>query len=285
LFVKRIRTCVLALVQHLKELRQLRAEVRPVLGSAFLEPQAEGTRGLENAGVVGKEAKQHAHEQEFERVAGVAARLEQVVQLPHLFRGADVDEVLRLDLLRAVAGNEAEVAHLLVQFAQPELDRGIGFEVVEPEVSEIGDEDVARQVAVGQAVEIIGSLRERALQVLARALVLDQQHALPERIDAAMLELAAGAGDFHLLLEDRDPPPVDAEDVEEAVPEALSLGAFRPLALPLAGEPERAVLDLVPGRGHGRRSASNRMSGPWHYSAGLARRTGARVGDCSYRST
>jgi len=54
LFVQCIGTRALALVQHLRELRQLRAEVRPVLGSAFVQPQAEGTRRLENAGVVGK---------------------------------------------------------------------------------------------------------------------------------------------------------------------------------------------------------------------------------------
>jgi head-tail adaptor len=54
LFVKRIRPRALALVQHLEELRQLWAKVRAVLGSAFVQPQAEGTRRLENAGVVGK---------------------------------------------------------------------------------------------------------------------------------------------------------------------------------------------------------------------------------------
>ena len=149
MFVQCIGTRALALVQHLEELGQLRTEIGAVLGGAVVQPQAEGTRGLENAGVVGNETEQHTHQQELERVAGVAARLEQIVQLTHLLGGLDVDGVLRLDLLRAVPGDEAEVAHLLVQFAQPELDRGIGFEVVEPEVREIGDEDIARQVALG----------------------------------------------------------------------------------------------------------------------------------------
>ena len=121
----------------------MRAEVRPVLGSAFVQPQAEGTCGLEDAGVVGEKAEKCADKEEFERVAAVAARLEQIVQLPHLFRGADIDGVLRLDLLRAVAGDEAEVPNLLMQFAEPELDRGIGFEVMEPQPGEVRDQDVA----------------------------------------------------------------------------------------------------------------------------------------------
>jgi len=114
-------------------------------------------------------------------------------------------------------------------------------------VCEVRDQDVARQIAVGQSLEVVRSLRERAFQVLTGALVLDQEHALPECVDASALELAARAGDFDLLFEDRDASAVDAEDIEETVPEALRLRALRALTLPLAGKSEGAVFDLVPG--------------------------------------
>ena len=80
--------------------------------------------------------------------------------------------------------------------------------------------------------------------------MLDQQHALPEAVDAAVLELFAGARQLDLLFEYGDAAALDAEDVEEVVPEALRLGALRGLALPLARERDRARLDLVPGQRH-----------------------------------
>ena len=60
----------------------------------------------------------------------VAARLEQIVELPHLLRGTDVDGVLRLDFLRAVAGDESEMFDLVVKLRELEFDRRIVFEVV-----------------------------------------------------------------------------------------------------------------------------------------------------------
>jgi hypothetical protein len=120
-------------------------------------------------------------------------------------------------------------------------------------VCEVRDQDVARQIALGQSVEIVRSLRERAFQIFAGALVLDQEHAFPERVDASAFELAAGAGDFDLFFEDRDASRIDAEDIEETVPEALCLRALQALTLPLAGKSEGTVFDLVPGKGHWRR--------------------------------
>ena len=49
-------------VEHLKQLRQARAQVRAISGGAFFDKGAKRLRGLEDAGVVGKQAKQQAHQ-------------------------------------------------------------------------------------------------------------------------------------------------------------------------------------------------------------------------------
>jgi len=56
----------------------------------------------------------------------------------------------------------------------------------------------------------------------------------------------AGASDLDVLFEDGKAPAIDAEYVEEPVPEALRFFTLRAFALPLPGKPESAVFDLVP---------------------------------------
>jgi len=155
-------------------LRQLRAEVGAVGRGALVQPGAECLRRLEDAGVVGEQAEQEAHQQQFQRMARVATRLEQVVEAAHLLGRLDVHRVLRLDLLRAIAGDEAEMLDPLVQVGELEFDFGIGFEVVQTETDEVGHDDIARQVALRQSFEVIRRLGEGAVEVLLGALVLDQ---------------------------------------------------------------------------------------------------------------
>jgi hypothetical protein len=81
--------------------------------------------------------------------------------------------------------------------------------------------------------------------------VLDQQHALPEAVDAALLQRAPGTCHGHLLLEGSDAPALDAEDAEEGVPETLRFGAFRGVLFPLLRKRDGANLDLVPAQRHG----------------------------------
>jgi hypothetical protein len=50
----------------------------------------------------------------------------------------------------------------LVQVGEAEFGFGVFFEIVKTEAREIGDEYVARQVALGQPLEIIGGLGESA---------------------------------------------------------------------------------------------------------------------------
>jgi len=49
-----------------------------------------------------------------------------------------------------------------------------------------------------------------------------------------------------------DQPPLDAEHIEELVPEGLFLGSLAPCAGPIVRELNGAVADFVPGKRHGR---------------------------------
>ena len=115
MFVQHFRATVFRCVEHLKQQRQLCAEVGAIGCGALLYPGTECAGGLEDAGVFREQAEQQAHQQHFERVTCVASRLERIVQLAHALGGLDVDRVLRRDGLRAVTGDEGEVLDVLVQ--------------------------------------------------------------------------------------------------------------------------------------------------------------------------
>jgi hypothetical protein len=111
------------------------------------------------------------------------------------------------------------------------MDGGLpffGFEIVERDAGEIGDDDVARAFFrpsfARKVLDVSERLRFRAAEVLAEALVFDEHLAGPEQIDVTVV-----AGNFlHRLFKARHGAAADAEDVEELVPEGL---LFRPLAL------------------------------------------------------
>lgn len=88
-----------------------------------------------------------------------------------------------------LAGDEAEALDVFVQVLQREFGMRCGFDVVEPEPREVRNEDAARQIAVGDAGEIIEGLDERAVEILAARLVLDDQLAFPERLRFGPLAL------------------------------------------------------------------------------------------------
>jgi hypothetical protein len=73
LLVQRRRSRGVGLVQDLKQLRQLRAEIGPILRGALVQPHPERLRRLEDPGVVGDKAEQHADQQQLQRMIGVAA--------------------------------------------------------------------------------------------------------------------------------------------------------------------------------------------------------------------
>lgn len=157
-------------------------------------------------------------------MAFVAGGFQRVVQLAHALGGEHVDRVFLFEAAGLIAGDEAELAHVLLQILQRELGGDLaGFQVVQPETLEVADQQVARQLGVGKAMEIITRLRVCAVQILAARLVLDQQHALPQQVDVTVLAVEF----LHLLLEVRHPPAADPEHIEKPVPERLRLGVFR----------------------------------------------------------
>jgi hypothetical protein len=233
-------------VEHLEQPGQQGTEVGTVLAGALLDPGAQGLRGLEDAGVVCEQAEQQSHQQHFEVVPAVAAFLERIVQPAHALGGLDVDRVLRLDFLRFVAGDEAEVAHVPVQVLEREFVRGPGCQVVQAEGDEVADDDVARQVAFLDAGEIVQRLGKGAVEALAARLLLHQQHAGPEQVD----EPLSAAVLLDRVLEGGDALVGDAEDFEEGDPERLGLARFVGGVGPFARKGHRAGLDLVPGQRH-----------------------------------
>jgi len=229
-------------VEGLEQAGELRAEVGAVFGGAFFYPGTEGVGGLENAGVFGKEAEQEAHEQQFERVAGVVGFLERVVQLAHALGGFDVDGVLRGDGLRAVTGDEGEIFDVLVQVGEREFVLRAGFEVVEAEAGEVGDQHESGQVAFLDAGEVIEGLGVGAVEIFAARFVLDEERTFPEEVDVTLLVAELFDGFFKA----GDALAVDAEDVEEFGPEGFGFGVFGGLKLPAFGELVGAVTDFVP---------------------------------------
>jgi hypothetical protein len=170
------------------------------------------------------------------------------VQAAHALGGLDVDGVLRADFLRLVAGDEAEPAHVLVQVGQRKADFAARVEVDHAKARKVAHHQRVRQVALGNAGKVAHGLVERGLQGLAARLLLDQHLPRPEQIDVTL----PAAVLFDGMLEARDAPVGEAEDLEKVDPERDGLLLFVGRVSPLAAEGHGARLDFVPGQGHGR---------------------------------
>ena len=85
----------------------------------------------------------------------------------HTLGSPQVDGVLRLDALHLVAGDEGEAAQMLVQVGQREFSFVAADQIGQPQAREVADDDVARQVALPDAGEIIERLVEGPTQALA----------------------------------------------------------------------------------------------------------------------
>jgi len=121
--------------------------------------------------------------------------LEEIVEFAELFSGLDVGLVLRWIGFRLVASNESEEPDVLVKLFERELDGVfVRIEVVEADTGEVGDDDVTREVALLEAVEVVRGLVKRAVEIASARFVLDEEDALPEQVDEATLpsDLMAG---------------------------------------------------------------------------------------------
>ena len=223
------------------------ADVRAVNAGVELDQVGKQVFGLEDAGVVGEQAEQQADEKHLQRVAVVTVTLQGVVQLTHGVGGAAVDRVFVAYSLFAVAGDEVEQVDLAWQVFQREAVHAVLFEVMQLEVPEVTDQDVARQFVVAQARKVVDRLPVGARQILAPTLLLHQQRALPEQVDIAIALVEF----FDALLEARHLAALHAKDLEKGVEKTLGLGVFVLCVLPLAGKVLGAVTNLVPAQRHG----------------------------------
>ena len=122
----------------------------------------------------------------------------------------------------------------------------LGFEVMEGDAGEVRDNHIARgflgAALVEQVLDILEGLRLRLAEVLSEALVLDQQRAFPEQVNVAVLPRDA----LDRLLKAGHQPALDAEHIEELVPEGLFLRGLAPRAGPVVRKLNGAVADFVP---------------------------------------
>ena len=117
---------------------------------------------------------------------------------------------------------------------------------MEGDAGEVRDDHITRGILgaafVEQVLDVLKGLGLGFAEVLAEALVLDQQRAFPEQVNVAVLPGDA----LDRLFKAGHQPALDAEHVEELVPEGLFLGGLAPRAGPVMGELDGAVADFVP---------------------------------------
>jgi hypothetical protein len=183
-------------------------------------------------------------------VAAIARLVERVVQRANDFGSENVDRILVAENPPLLAGDEAEVLHMIGQILKPEAHRPVrrDVEIVKLEILKIRQENIARQLVLLEARKIIERLPSRGRQAAPRRFLLDEKLALPEKIEIAALFL----GQVHAMLEACDAPPGDAVQFKKLVVKSLRLAPLVLGAVPILGEFRRAGLDVVPVEAHGR---------------------------------
>lgn len=136
---------------------------------------------------------------------------------------------------------------MLRQVSELELEGLAALQVVEVDALEVADDDVFRELVVLEAVEVADGLAVGLGEVLAAAFVLHHELAGPVEVDVALAVVQL----LHQLLEDGNAFAGDAEDVEEAIPEAFGIGILVVRIAPFVGEGGGAAADLVLGEWHG----------------------------------
>ena len=245
--VQRAGALGLRRIEHLEELRQPRPKVGAVFARSRLDEVEEDVARLEDAGVVGEQAEDDAHQEAFQVVALVARGGERVVQPADQFGGLDVGRVLIVERAALHAEDEAELFDVGVQLGEGK-GGGVSFvEVVQLEGLEVADQDVAGALVLRQGIDVGPGLLVGAGEVAPGAFLLDDQDAGPEQVDEppAVIQLR------HVRLIARDGAALDSEYPEEVVVEALRLALLVGRLPPLVGEGGGTDANLVPGQAHG----------------------------------
>lgn len=183
----------------------------------------------------------HLKEIPMALVTFIADQLQLIMQLAHHFGSRNIYRVLIFKSVALVAGEEIKQMQVVYQLLKLKLMLCSFIQVIEFEGVEVAHNDVAGQLMVFQSGKVIRSLPVSSCQIFASALVLYQERALPQQVNIAIPAVLLR----YPVLEAGDPPAGDAEDVEELVPEGLSLCVLAAILFPLLGEGNSAGLDLV----------------------------------------
>ena len=243
--IHRLLPRILRLRQRDMDAADQRADIGAILRGALFDQFPEGA-GFEDAGAVGEQAEQRPHHPQVEVPAPEPVILQQVMQRAELFSGFLVHRVARGFPPRGVAADEAEQPDPPRQVPQHEfLGRRPGFHVEDAKAREVGHDDVARQFMVAQAGEVVARLAGGRVEVLAPRFVLDEHHPFPEVVDAPPAADGQQAADR--LFEGADAASVDAEDVEEVLPEGLRVGLLAACVPVFEDKGLRALANFVEG--------------------------------------
>ncbi len=228
-------------VQHVEQVIENTANITAVGPRVVFDKLEENILGLENAGVVGKQAEEQPDQQLFQIMPDIARFLQRVVQLAHQFRRLDGDACLgfKADL---AAQHEIESGDMLVQIGEAELQLCAGFKVQKHPGLEIAGQHPAGLLRRVDALHIIERLALRPAKVQAGAFLFDQQRAGPEQVDKAM----AIVQQLDALFIDRDLLALDAENLEKFIVECLGLAALIVRVFPFIAERLGPPLDLIP---------------------------------------
>src|ERR1700730_9108685 len=88
-----------------------------------------------------------------------------------------------------LAGDEAKILNVIRQILEPEAHRPVrrDVEIVKFEILKIRQENIARQLVLLEARKIIECLPSRGRQAASGRFLLDEELALPEKIEIAAL--------------------------------------------------------------------------------------------------
>ena len=133
-------------VEDLEVSTEVQAEVGTVWPSVVFDVKPKRVRLAEQAGVLGKHAKEQPHHEAFDVVLRVSAVFQGVVERREPPGGVDVGGILGVEDLRAVASDEREGANVVVEILKGELNGSVVIEIVKGDAGEVGDDDVLRNL-------------------------------------------------------------------------------------------------------------------------------------------
>ena len=168
------------------------------------------------------------------------------MQPAHALCGLDIHRVLRLDFQCFVPRHKTKQLDVFVQIFQVKSESFAGSKPLHPKTGEVAFDDELRQVALGNAREIVQRLRQRFVQVFAARFVLHQQHAGPEQVDVAIEFCAVPRQFLNRMFKAGNALVGDAKYFEKVDPEGLGLAAFIGGVSPGSAERQRAGFDFIP---------------------------------------